>query len=222
MESDIQPAATPKRRFPLFLTVFLAVFLAIILGGLFVKWVYFPSSFSPVSLSSGEQQQLDKKLSFFGIQLEDGSAVSDPNKPLQPEAYSETGASREVKFSEKELNSLIAKNPDLASRFAIDLSDNLASAKLLIPVDPDFPILGGETVRINAGVEIAFNNDRPSVKLRGVSLWGVPLPNAWMGSLKNIDLVEQYGGGEGFWKSFADGVAFVRIDDNQLVVKLKE
>jgi hypothetical protein len=89
-------------------------------------------------------------------------------------------------------------------------------------VDPDFPILGGETVRINAGVEIAFNNNRPSVKLRGVSLWGVPLPNAWMGSLKNIDLVEQYGGEEGFWKSFAAGVAFVRIDDNQLVVKLKE
>ena len=103
MESDIQPAVTQKRRFPLFLTVFFAVFLAIILGGLFVKWVYFPSSFSPVSLSSGEQKQLNEKLGFFGIQVEDESVVTDPNKPLQPEAYSETGASREVKFSEKEL-----------------------------------------------------------------------------------------------------------------------
>lgn len=221
MGNDIQPAAVQKRRFPLFLTVFLAVFLAIVLGGLFVKWVYFPASFSPVSLSSYEQKELNKKLTFFGIQAEE-SASHDPSKPLKPEAYSETNANREVRFSEKELNSLIAKNPDLASRFAIDLSENLASAKLLIPVDPDFPILGGETVRINAGVEIAFNNNRPSIKLRGVSLWGVPLPNAWMGSLKNIDLVEQYGGEDGFWKNFADGVAFVKVVDDQLVVKLNE
>lgn len=221
MESDI-PQVVQKRGLPLFLTVFLAVLLAIILGGLFVKWVYFPSAFSPVNLSSHEQTELNKKLSFFGIDSEEQSVSNDSNKPLKPEAYSELGANREVKFSEKELNSLIAKNPDLASRFAIDLSDNLASAKLLIPIDPDFPLLGGETVRINAGVEVAFNNNRPSIKLRGISLWGVPLPNAWLGNLKNIDLVEQYGGEEGFWKSFAAGVAYVRVADDQLVIQLNE
>ena len=221
MESDI-PQVVQKRGLPLFLTVFLAVLLAIILGGLFVKWVYFPSAFSPVNLSSHEQTELNKKLSFFGIDSEEQSVSNDSNKPLKPEAYSELGANREVKFSEKELNSLIAKNPDLASRFAIDLSDNLASAKLLIPIDPDFPLLGGETVRINAGVEVAFNNNRPSIKLRGISLWGVPLPNAWLGNLKNIDLVEQYGGEEGFWKSFVAGVAYVRVADDQLVIQLNE
>lgn len=221
MENDIRPAIVQQRRFPLFLTVFLAVFLAIVLGGLLVKWVYFPSSFSPVSLSSNEQKQLNNKLTFFGIQAED-AASRDPSQPLKPEAYTETHANREVRFSEKELNSLIAKNPDLASRFAIDLSDNLASAKLLIPVAPDFPILGGETIRINAGVEITFTNSRPSIKLRGISLWGVPLPNAWMGSLKNIDLVEEYGGDAGFWKNFAAGVAYIKVADDQLVVKLNE
>ena len=221
MESDI-PQVVQKRGFPLFLTVFLAVFLAIILGGLFVKWVYFPSAFSPVNLSSHEQAELSRKLSFFGIDSEEQLVSNDLNKPLKPEAYSELGANREVKFSEKELNSLIAKNPDLASRFAIDLSDNLASAKLLIPIDPDFPLLGGETVRINAGVEVAFNNNRPSIKLRGISLWGVPLPNAWLGNLKNIDLVEQYGDQKGFWKSFAAGVAYVKVADDHLVIQLNE
>lgn len=221
MGNDTQPATDQKKRFPLFLTVFLAVFLAIVLGGLFVKWVYFPSSFSPVTLSSDEQKELNKKLTFFGIQDEE-AASHDPSEPLKPEAYSEKNAKREVLFSEKELNSLIAKNPDLASRFAIELSDNLASAKLLIPVDPDFPILGGETIRINAGIDVAFTNNRPSIRLRGISLWGVPLPNAWMGNLKNIDLVDEYGAEEGFWKNFAAGIAYLKVTDDQLVVKLNE
>ncbi|SIT05423.1 hypothetical protein [Neptunomonas antarctica] len=220
---NVDAVVPARRRFPLFLTVFLAVFLAIILGGLFVKWVYFPSAFSPVNLSQQEQQQLNKKLSYFGVQVDDASTSSDAAaSPLQPQAYTENNATREVRFSEKELNSLIAKNPDVASRFALDLSDNLASARILIPVDSDFPLLGGETVRINAGVEIFFANNRPSIKLRGVSLWGVPLPNAWLGNLKNIDLVEQYGDQEGFWKSFSAGIAFVKVADGELVVKLKE
>ena len=48
---------------------------------------------------------------------------------------------------------MVASNPEFARRFAIDLSGKLASAKLLVPVDPDMPVLGGKTLRFSAGVE---------------------------------------------------------------------
>ena len=111
---------------------------------------------------------------------------------------------------------MVASNPDLAKRFAIDLADNLASAKLLIPVDPDMPVMGGKTLRVNAGIELAYRDGKPVVKLRGVSIMGVPVPNAWLGNLKNIDLVEQFGADPGFWQSFSAGVGLIEIEDGQL------
>lgn len=141
---------------------------------------------------------------------------------MEPQAYNEVGAKREVSFSERELNALLAKNTDLADKMAIDLSNDLASAKILIPLDPYFPIMGGKTVRINAGVAISYNNGKPTVTLRGVSLGGVPLPNAWLGNLKNVDLISEYGGGPGFWSSFSDGIDYIEVRESKLFVRLKE
>lgn len=85
----------------------------------------------------------------------------------------------EISLSEKELNALIAKDSETAKRVAIDLADDLVSVKLLVPVDEDFPILGGKTLRLFFGVTLSFKDDRPIVAVRGVSLGGVPLPSAW-------------------------------------------
>jgi hypothetical protein len=132
------------------------------------------------------------------------------------------GAAREIALSERELNALLAKNTDLARKLAIDLSGDLVSARLLVPVDPDFPILGGQTLKVRAGVEVAYRTGKPVVILKGVSLMGVPLPNAWIGGLKNIDLVQEFGAEEGFWKSFAAGVDDIHVEEGRLVIKLKE
>lgn len=116
-------------------------------------------------------------------------------------------------FSEKEINALLANNTDLARKLAIDLSDDLVSAKLLINVDPDLPVLGGKIIRTRAGVELAYRNGRPVVVLKGISIMGAPLPNAWMGGIKNIDLVREFGDQQDFWKAFADGVEHIRVDE---------
>jgi len=62
---------------------------------------------------------------------------------------------------------------------------------------------------------------QPVVVLRGVSLMGVPVPNAWLGNLKNVDLVGQFGD-KGFWKGFADGVDDLQVRDGELYIKLRE
>lgn len=182
-----------------------------------VSYYLFPRAFDPVELKPREVQVLNRKLHDIGLQADGGTPGA-----LEPEPYSEIGASRQIEFSERELNAMLARNTDLAHRLAIDLADDLVSAKLLIPFEEDFPVLGGRTLRVHAGVELAYRDDQPVVVLKGVSIMGVPIPNAWLGNLKNIDLVREFGGDQGFWKTFADGVEHIEIHDGQMVVKLKE
>jgi hypothetical protein len=214
--------------------IVLLVVVVAILASAATVWVItryvFPREFSPVQLSEREQRVLDEKIerveaTTLGRPRHGGApsaAPPDAGRPLEPERYTEAGATREIAFTERELNALLARNTDLAHKLAIDLSQDMASAKLLVPLDPEFPILGGKTLKVTAGLELRYANQKPVVALTGVSVWGVPIPNAWLGGLKRIDLVGEFGGQEGFWKSFADGIDFVQVTDGQLIVKLKE
>ena len=211
--------------------VLIAILVTAALTFWIVKTFIFPSEFKPVELSAREEQVLEQKLDRLeGLQPGSLSAKQQQyrdempadGESLSPEAYSEEGAERSITFTERELNSLVAKNTDMARKVAIDLSDSLMSAKLLIPVDEDFPVMGGQILKVRAGVEMAYREGRPIVKLRGVSVMGVPVPNAWLGGLKNIDLVENYGTDEGFWKAFAAGVNNIEVRDGNILLELKE
>lgn len=198
------------------------ILISIIASVLVVNYYLFPKKLDPVELSQREESSLNKKLKQFGLPTLASDDATTATSTIEPEAYTEEGASRDIQFSEKELNAILAKNTDLADKVAIDLADNLASAKVIIPLDPDFPILGGKTLKVNAGTELSYANGRPTVILKGVKVWGVPIPNAWLGNLKNVDLVKEFGGNEGFWKSFADGIDNISVTEGQLNIKLKE
>lgn len=204
--------------------------LVIIVSVLVTVWVMksylFVSEFTPVSLSIKEEQLLEAKLEKLDVlDLSPKEASKNSNnehETLAPEAYSEDGVKREINFTEKELNALLAKNTDLARKLVIDLSDDLVSIKLLVPMDEDFPVLGGKTLRLKAGAEFAYKNERPVVILKGVTIMGVPIPNAWLGDIKNVDLVNEFGADEGFWKSFSEGVNNIQIKEGHLSIELKE
>jgi len=216
------------------LKIFLIVLVTIIVTAALTFWVVrsyiFPAEFKPVQLSASEEQVLTEKLERLDMMQtrrtssgKNNQNVKDPdNGVLEPEAYSEIGASRSITMSERELNGLLAKNTDMAKKMAIDLSENLMSAKLLIPVDEDFPIMGGQILKVRAGMELAYRDNRPIAVLKGVSVMGVPIPNAWLGGMKNIDLIDYYGNEAGFWKAFADGVENIQIEDGNITMTLKE
>lgn len=206
-------------------------FVAVIITLLVVRFFFFPPPFTPVELDDREKQvlagKLDKIEQASGVSLEDmfGGVREDELTPegfLKPEPYSEEENSREIYLSEREINALLANNTDLAQKAAIDLSNDLVSAKLLVPVDSDFPVLGGKTIRVRAGLELAYRNGRPVMKLKGISLMGIPLPSAWLGGIKNVDLVEEFGNEPGFWKGFADGVETVEVKEGRVYIKLRE
>ncbi len=211
------------------LLIILVTIVVTIAGTYWVLKTYlFTTSFTPVALNAQEERVLESKLKTLGY-VPDGAPANqthadeiDEHGFLKPEAYSEKNASREVNFTERELNALLAKNTDLARKLAIDLSDGLVSAKLLIPLEEDFPVLGGKTLRLNAGVGMVYRNEKPVIVLQGISIMGVPVPNAWLGGLKNIDLVNEFGTDPGFWQSFADGVEHIEVIEGRIKIKFKE
>lgn len=189
-----------------------------------IKLYVFPTAFTPTVLNATETRVLNAKLEGFetGKRPSSETVENRGGAVLMPEPYSETGANREISLTERELNALLAKNTDLAQKLAIDLSDGLLSAKLLVPVDPDFPILGGRTIRVRAGLEMAYRHGRPVMVLRGISIMGVPVPSAWLGGLKNVDLVDKFGDQAGFWRGFAEGVDSLEVEEGKLKLQLRE
>jgi hypothetical protein len=185
--------------------VLVAVLLSVAASVWAVKTFVFPSDFKPVELSAKEEQELAEKLGY-----------------LEPEAYSEAPEDRSIRFSERELNAMIAKNTDLAERVAIDLSKNLISAKVLIPMDEDFPVLGGKTLRAKAGLEMSLEAGTPKLVLKGVTVMGLPLPKAWLGGIKNMDLMQEFSGEGGFWQTLFSGLEELNVEDGELKLRVRE
>ncbi len=223
---------TPPKRSPLRLV--LIILCTVVITAAVTVWLVrvqvFQTEFKPVALSAEEESALTSKLNRIEAlhqpqaaattSRQDATAPGDT--PLTPEPYSEVGASHSVTLSERELNGLLAKNTDMARKLAIDLSDDLLSARLLVPVDEDFPVFGGQVLKVRAGMELAYDHGHAVAKLRGVTVMGVALPNAWLGGMKNIDLVEHYGNQAGFWRAFSDGVEDLHIEDGSITLKLRE
>lgn len=223
-EQPVSPPAPSTQKSSRSKTILIVVIVAMITA-VATAWItvayLFPKKFKPVELSAKETQVLNHKLRRLGFQPDTPSTESNASD-LTPEPYSETDAKREIHFSEREINGLIAKNRDFAQKLVIDFSDNLASAKLLIPLDPEFPFLGGKTLKVTAGLELRYSEQKPVVRLKGISVWGVPLPNAWLGGIKNVDLVQEFGTEKGFWHTFAAGVEDFKVEEGQLAIRLKE
>lgn len=92
-----------------------------------VRTYIYAKDFTPVELSEKENQTLNIKLKSLGYDPGPGAsgnsgqtAQETDEQWLRAERYSEEGGKREVSFSERELNAMLANNRDLAKKLAID------------------------------------------------------------------------------------------------------
>ncbi len=225
-EANSLNESTHSRRFPVWLIVLLTILVTALVTVGVIRYYFWPKPFEQVELSAKEQKKLDQKLARLipGYEPDTASVQGqqDANTSLEPEKYNEEGASREVKFSEKEINALIAKNTDLGDKLAVDLSNDLVSARLLFDADPDMPFIGGKTIRVATGMTLSYENNKPVAIIRGVKIMGVPVPSAWLGGLKNVDLISQFGDAGGFWQAFVEGIEHLQVQDGKLAVQLAE
>jgi hypothetical protein len=221
--ADSKKAGSGSRVKRVLSIAFVLLVVVLLLAGFWVKRNLYASRFSPVALGQQEREVLKAKMARFREQDPvPGNGPSLLGEPLAPEPYSEEGAGREIILTERELNALVANTPDIAERVAIDLSDDLISVKLVLPVDDEVPVLGGKRIKLHMGLTVHYEGKKPTIALKGVSLGGIPLPNAWLGRLKNVNLVEEFGGGGGFWEVFTAGIRSIRVRRGELRIELSE
>lgn len=200
--------------------VLLAIVFSVVTTLLVARIWLFPSAITPVDLSQQEQAVLDAKLN--ALKGPGFDKASPETGVPAPEPYVELPEDRIIYFSQRELNAMIARNPDLANRVSLHLSDKLISASMLVTMPEDFPVLGGKTIRVSTGMRVDYQQGSPVVSMEGVSIMGVPLPGAWLGGIKGKDLVSFYGSDGGFWQAFSHGVRDLRVQEGRLRVELAD
>jgi len=210
--------------------MFLAAVLTAVVTFSVIRTYVYPRDFTPVALRPKEEEVLEAKLEkmesqAFARRENAGTNEKRDGQDLghegADEAYSESDENRTIRFTERELNAILARNTDLATKVVIKLSDDLVSARILLPMDEDLPMVGGKTLRVKTGLSFVYEDRTPQIVLRGITVMGLPLPNAWLGGLKNIDLVKTLGGQGGFWNAVAAGIDDLRVEDGQFVMRVK-
>jgi hypothetical protein len=209
----------PKAKKSLRLSVVIAILaltvvLTVVMTLFVAKFWLFQPAMDPVDLSPQEKTELETKLQIL-------QTASD-QESVSPERYSEQSADRVIYFTQRELNAMIASEPDLARRAAVHLSEDMISANFLVTLPQDLPVLGGKTVKVSAGLRVAYSQGRPSIIIEGVSLMGIPVPSAWLGGLKGRDLVQYEGQGGDLWQAFGRGIADLQVEDGRLKVELSD
>ena len=95
------------------------------------------------------------------------------------------------------------------------LTDDTLGARTNIPIPDDFPMFGGKTVRLRLSLNALLVDDQLELTVRDVSLAGFPLPNAWIGGIKNVDLVAKYAHTR-LMRAFVAGLEEFRIEGDAI------
>lgn len=217
------PVKTERSPRLAWLVVVLLVLL-LLLAGAWIAYLLQAQRHAPVTLTPPEQRALDLKLEA----LRD-AAVGDPapdrmpelprdpdeGRILVPEIYAEDPDRRRIRFTERELNAAIARDPALAGRAAVRLSPGQVSASFLLDVPEDLPLLGGRSLRVRTGLQLLTQDERVQARLLGISVGGVPLPGAWLGGWKGADLLAASGLG-----GLGAGIEALEVRDGELELLL--
>jgi hypothetical protein len=208
------------------LTWFLVAVLALllVLAGAWIVHLLYAERHVSVTLGTDEQQILDAKLDRVRGATRREERVEPPaetadgareDAALVPEVYAEDPERRRVRFTERELNAMIARDPVLAGRAAVRLSPGQVSASFLVDVPEDMPLLGGRRLRVQTGMHLVTEEGRVRAQLLGVSVGGIPVPSAWLGGLKGADLLATSGLG-----GLGQGIESLQVSEGVLELHL--
>ncbi len=180
-----------------------------------VKRNFYASALKPVQLSAAEQQAFENKL----LLLEQvGETQLSTEKP-DPAA---TGDPREITLSDREINAFLAAQ-GVGDKIKVDFSSDRVSANFILPLDPDFPVFGGTTLRFKLALGALIDAAGKLVlKIDDVSVGGIPLPNAWLGDIKGLDLIATNLDSDPVVRRFVEGIREFQIQEDGLRLLLNE
>lgn len=185
-----------------------------------IKHHLYASPLTPVQLSSSEQVAWDQKLSRFESQAGLAAPTADPNPA--PDIEPAAKDPRSLRVTSREINAFLAAQ-GVGEQLKIDLAPQRVTANFLLPIDKDAPLLAGTTLRIRLALSALMNSaGKLELKLDDVSLGGIPLPNAWLGDIKGLDLLSRDLCDDPTLQRFAAGIKDFEIGDGALMIRLNE
>lgn len=182
-----------------------------------VKRNLYASALKPVSLSASEQAVFEQKVAELEFASEIASGTPNAEAPIDQEV-----ANRTLTVTAKEMNAFLAKQ-GLGEQVKIDLSRHRLTAHFLLPIDESAPLLGGVTLRLRLALSALLNKaGKLELKIADVSVGGVPIPNAWLGDIKGLDLITSELGHDPALQRLVAGIKEFEIQEGSLRVLLNE
>ena len=195
----VAPARKGKPSCLLVAGIALLLIVLLAVGGYF--WYNRP--IKPVELSNKESQALEQKI--------------DRMETAPGEPDYEAG-SKEIIITERELNGLLNENTDLGDKLTFTLATDEVHARLETDLDEDLPVVGGKKLKAKARFLVKTTDGQPSLILEDLTVWGVSLPNDWLGGMKGKDLLSEIFGSGGS----LSGIKEIRVERGQLVIRLAD
>lgn len=185
----------------------------LLLAGL---WWWFSRPIQPVVLSPAEMAVVETKLSAL---QEAETTRTIPTPSGSPEPAYEAGK-KEIVLTEREINGLLNHNTNLGKSLHFQLGTGVLLARFETDLDPDLPLLGGRRFKAKARFLITESSGRPSFVIDDLTIWGISLPNAWLGQIKGRNLLEELLGAR--QEDSLPGVQSFAIEPGKIIIRLKE
>jgi len=176
-----------------------------------VKHNVYASAFTPVALTASEQSALDQKLA---VLKQSGAAET----PVDPEV-----AKRTLTITDREINAFLEQQ-GLGEQIKVNLHNGGGTATFLLPMSSDGVPGSGPTLRISVSLGAKMDEHKKfALSISDVSVGGVPLPNAWLGNLKGLNMLSDSSvSNDPAFSAFAAGIRDFSIRAGQLSVVLNE
>jgi hypothetical protein len=192
-----QPAPATRRSW----WKFVLLALVLLLLGLVALWWWHNRPIKAVQLNTEEKAALEEKL--------------DPAQPGEAE-YQPGG--KEIVITERELNGLLNEHTDLGDRVSFQLVPGAVHARVVTDLDPDVPVVGGKKLKARARFLVETRDGVPELILDDLTVWGLSLPNDWLGGLKGQNLLGELLGDA----PALSGLASLEVERGRLVLTLKD
>lgn len=211
------PVHVPRRRsrWPLVLLTLLGLLL--LAGGL---WWWVTRPIRPVVLSPQEKAAVEAKIAAIQSSGVPASPSQPPAAPPgAPEPVYEPGK-KEIVLTEREINGLLNANTDLGRTLSFQFGTDIVLARIETDLDPDLPILGGRRFKARARFVVSEATGQPAFIIDDLTVWGISLPNEWLGGVKGRNLLGEILGPQNGGR--LPGVESFTVRPGQLVIKLAE
>jgi len=237
MDANVPPrvgSGVPAKKTPWVLYIFGAMlaFALIIVASVAITIWWMQRPITPVVLSPKEKATVEAKLRYLEEPESAASSHGGLRKAASGPARDANGESgddhpyvpggKAITLTQRELNGLLNANTDLGNTVRLQFAQDAINAYLAVPIPQDFPIGGGKMFRARGRFRLSIGNGgAPYAVLEDVTVFGLSLPNAWLGGIKGQNLFgDALGQGNG--GPVLRGIKSLRIEPGALVLEVED